>query len=282
MATKHNRIGVVIMPGRKLAKVHFVSTVWLLACICYILLAELRKAGVQWWIVFPFSGYSVLLLLFFITLYLFAIFRGISSSQKLDIEHPLTRTPQYALFYVLAPFLGSLAGLLTITGKDTIGTFSLIMSLGTLATTFLVWVIADPLVGMLEVLNPTSRIHRLDRLAGEKTEREQKQLYNQQLLADIESKEKSERLKWQEILKPQAEKLAELLTSRNIDYRQAQRQAADIALQAWQTGGISCMRELRDMAISLSKERNSDTTDFIQYWWDGIGSWQSPSLGSHK
>ncbi len=270
------------MPGRKLAKIHFVSTVWLLACICYILLAELRRAGVKWWIVFPFSGYSVLLLLFFTTLYLFAIFRGISSSQKLDIEHPLTRTPQYTLFYVLAPFLGSLAGLLTLTGKDTLSTALLVMSLGTLATTFLVWVIADPLVGLLEVMNPASRIHKLDRLVREKNERQKNKQYNQQLLADIELKEKSNQLKWHKTLKPQAEKLAELLTSRNINNRDAQRQAADIALQAWQTGGISCMRELRDMAISLSKERNSDTTDFIQYWWDGIGSWQSPSLGAHK
>jgi len=269
------------MPGQKLAKVHFVSTIWLLACICYILLTELLKTGVQWWIVFSFSGYSVLLLLFFITLYLFAIFRGISSSQILDIEHPLTRTSQYAYFYVLAPFLGSIAGLLILNGKDTLNTALLLMSLGTLVTTFLVWVIADPLVGLLEVMNPASRIHRIDRLIQEKTERQKNKEYNQQLLADIELREKSDRFKWQNTLKPQAEKLAELLTSCNINNKDAQCQAADIALQAWQIGGISCMRELHDMAILLSKERHSNITDFIQYWWDGIGNWQSPSPGTY-
>jgi hypothetical protein len=269
------------MPGtKKLARIHLISTSWFIFCVCYIVLVEMLKAGFQWWIVFSFSGYSILLLLFLATLYLFAIFRGISSSQKLDIEHPLTRTSQYAFFYVTSPFLGGLAGVFTINGTDSFSTSFLIISMGTLAATFVVWVIVDPVIGLLELLIPESRQHRALRLSEDRAEQKKKQRYNQQMLADIEAREISDRLKWQETFKPQAEKLAELLTSRNIDLKEARRQAADMAVQAWQTGGINCMRVLRDMAISKCREKNSNTPDFIQYWWDGIGGWRNPSLGS--
>jgi hypothetical protein len=271
------------MPVQKrLAKIHFFSTSWFFFCMCYILLFELQKYRVNWWIVFSFSSHGIILLLFLLTLYLFAIFRGISSSQKLDEEHPLSRTTQYAIFYVLTPFLGSLAGLFTITGADTIGTTFLVTSLGALAATFLVWVIIDPVIGLLEVMTPAGRKHRSNRLAAEKADREQKHLANQRLLAEIEEKEESNRRCWQSELRPQAEKLAELLINSDIDSFEAERQAAEIAVQAWQTGGISCMREVRDMAMSISREKskNDNLPDFIQYWWDGIGNWRSPLLGS--
>ncbi len=267
---------------KRLAKIHFVSTSWFVFCMCYILLFELQKYDVKWWVIFSFSSQGLILLLFLMTLYLFAIFRGISSSQKLDEEHPLSRTIQYAVFYVLAPFLGGIAGLFTIIADDTIGTIFLVISLGTLIATFFVWVIADPLVGLLEVLTPAGRRHRINRLAQEKVEREQKQLSNQQLLSEIEEKEKSNRRCWQTALRPQAEKLAELLINKNISCSEAERQAAEIAVQAWQTGGIGCMREVRDMALAISREKskNNNLPDIIQYWWDGIGNWKSPSLGS--
>jgi hypothetical protein len=247
-----------MLSQKRLAKIHFFSTSWFVLCMCYILLFEL------------------------LTLYLFAIFRGISSSQKLDEEHPLSRTTQYAIFYVLTPFLGSLAGLFTITGTDTIGTIFLVISLGSLIATFFVWVIVDPVIGLLEVLTPAGRKHRNSRLAAEKAERRNKQLANQRLLAEIEAKETSNRQCWQFEFRTQAEKLAELLINSDLDSSEAERQAVEIALKAWQTGGISCMREVRDMAMSISREKskNDNLPDFIQYWWDGIGNWRSPSLGS--
>jgi hypothetical protein len=155
------------------------------------------------------------------------------------------------------------------------------VALGTFATTFLVWVIVDPLTGLLEtMLPPASRRHRAERLAQAKAERERKQKEHQQLLADILAKEEQDRLHWQQALRPQAEKLAALLKTDTASIRQAERQAVDIGLSAWQLGGITCMRELRDMALVISRQRNDSgaITDFISYWWDGIGSWRSPRL----
>ncbi|MHC4323114.1 MAG: hypothetical protein ACYSUX_02455, partial [Planctomycetota bacterium] len=94
-------------------------------------------------------------------------------------------------------------------------------------------------------------------------------------------KEESDRLHWQEILKPQAEKLAELLTADIDDVKQVEREAVGIGVSAWQTGGLSCMRELRDMSIALCKQKHDDGTvvDYISFWWDGIGNWRAAPIG---
>ncbi|MCK5172158.1 MAG: hypothetical protein KAR47_02135, partial [Planctomycetes bacterium] len=55
--------------------------------------------------------------------------------------------------------------------------------------------------------------------------------------------------------------------------------AIDIGLNAWRMGGINCMKQLHEMAIETGKTRtpNAHVEDFISMWWDGIGTWQSPS-----
>ncbi len=269
------------MPGRrKLASIHFASTAWFILCVGYVGVLALRQVGVKWWIVFSLSGHGVLIVLVLISLYLFAVFRGISSSQKVKVEHPLTSTTQYAFFYVSTPFLGGLAGCLGMIGVDTFSRFLLGITLGTLATTFLVWVIVDPVVGLLEMFLPTSRRHYTERLAQAKAEREMAQKASQRLLAEISARGESECRRWQELLKPQAEKLAALLAADSIDFQQAEREAVGIGASAWQIGGLSCMRELRDMALAVCKDKysNRDIVDYIAFWWDGIGSWRTPFL----
>ncbi len=78
-------------------------------------------------------------------------------------------------------------------------------------------------------------------------------------------------------MKPQAEKLAELLITNKTDFKKAERKAVEIGANAWRIGGLSCMQELRSMAIAICSKRNqsSDTVDYIPVWWDGIGSWRS-------
>ena len=166
-------------------------------------------------------------------------------------------------------------------GVDTVSQLLMGISLGTLATTFLVWVIVDPLIGMLEMLLPASRRHCVKRLAQAKAEREQIQRDNQRLLVDISSREDSERHRWQELMKPYAEKLAVLLMVDEIDFKRAEREAVGIGARAWQIGGLSCMRELRDMALAVCKDKsnNREIVDYIAFWWDGIGNWRNPSLG---
>ena len=265
-----------------LRSIHLAATLWFVVCVGYIFVLGLRQAGVRWWVVFSLSGHGALVIFLLVSLYLFAVYRGISSTQKVQIEHPLTSTPYYNMFYVIAPFLGGLAGCLGMIGIDTtVGHFLSIVALGTLATTFLVWVIVDPVVGLMEMLlPPTSRKHRAERLAAARVQRQERQREREHLLAEVLAKEEANVRRWQDVLKPQAEKLAALLTSGEANFENAERQAADIGVTAWQTGGLVCMRALRNMAIEISRQNNPGKTivDYVTIWWDGIGSWRSPSL----
>ncbi|MFB0524123.1 MAG: hypothetical protein ACETVZ_01195 [Phycisphaerae bacterium] len=100
------------------------------------------------------------------SLYLFAIFRGVSKAQTIEAEHPLTSTNYDRVFYVTTPFLGGLADCVGMIGEDRVSQFVAGITLGTFGATFLVWVIVDPVTGLLEMLLlPSSRRHRLRRLA---------------------------------------------------------------------------------------------------------------------
>ena len=270
------------MSQRKILKlIHVASTAWFILSVGYIMVYALRRAGIHWWVIFSLSGHSVLIVFLLISLYLFAIFRGIGGSQTIEAEHPLTSTNYYTALYITIPILGGLGGCLGMVGIPTVKEFFLGVALGTLGATFLVWVIVDPVIGMLEVLLPAScRKHRAQRLAEAKAEREEKQRERESFLAEILSYEESDRLHWQEVLKPHAEKLAGLLTADINGFRQAENEAIGIGVKAWQTGGVNCMRQLRDMAIGIYKQKNPDRTivDYISSWWDGIGSWRIPSL----
>jgi len=269
---------------RTLKSIHLAGTAWFVLCVGYILAFALRRAGVNWWVIFSLSGYSVLIVLLLISLYLFAIFRGAARSQKIEIEHPLTSTNYYTVLYITTPFLGGLAGCLGMIGVSATKQFLLGVALGTLGATFLAWVIVDPVTALLEMLLPAaSRKHRAERLAQAKAEREKRQKDREHLLAELLAKEESERLGWQEALKPQAEKLAELLVTNRANFRQAEREAADIGVKAWQIGGLSCMRHLRDMAMDLCKKKYQDSmiVDYVSSWWDGIGSWRNQAIGEN-
>jgi hypothetical protein len=274
---------MVLMSHRKALKLaHLASTTWFMLCMGYILVLALRQAGIHWWVIFSLSGHSALLIFLLISLYLFAIFRGVGGDPEIEAEHPLTSTDYYIVFYVVAPFLGGLAGCVGMIGEHRIGQFLLGIALGTLGTTFLVWVIVDIGAGLLEmVLPPSSRRHRAERLAQAKAQREKKQKDRERLLAEVLSKEESTRRGWQEALRPQAEKLAALLATNKTNFKQAKREAVEIGVDAWQIGGLSCMRELRNMAIAISRRRSQsrNVVDYIPIWWDGIGSWRNLSLG---
>jgi hypothetical protein len=263
--------------------IHLASTVWFIACIGYMLALILRQAGVNWWIIFSVSGYSTLLIFLLVSLYIFAIFTGVGSSQKIEVEHPLTNTDYYALLYIVVPFLGGLAGCIGMIGlNNRVSQYLLGIALGTLGTTFLVWVIVDPVTGLSEMLLlPASRKHRTERLAQAKAQREEKQKERERLLAEVLEKEQSTQRTWQQALKPCAEKLAELLTASKADFKKAEHEAVDVGVNAWQMGGLSCMKELRNMAIEICRKKHRDSmiVDYISSWWDGIGSWRNPSPG---
>lgn len=267
---------------RTLKSIHLASMAWFILCGGYILVLSLRQAGIRWWIIFSLSGPSVLIIFLLVSLYLFAILRSTSRAQTIKLEHPLTSTYYYKAFYVTAPFLGVLAGCLGMIGEESISQFTAGVALGTFGATFLAWVIFDPATGSLEMtLLPACRKHRANRLAEAKAEREKKQKNRERLVADIIAKEESNYHHWRQVLKPQAVKLAALLSAEESNLKHAEYEAVEIGLKAWQMGGLICMRELHNMAIAISKQNNHNENyiiDYIPFWWDGIGSWRASSL----
>lgn len=267
---------------RMLKAIHLAGTLWFVLCVGFMLVVALRQAGFRWWVIFSLSGHAALIMFLLVSLYLFAILRGVSRAQKIEIEHPLTSTDYYIVFYVAAPFLGGFVGSLAmIDGGGVLQFLAGGVGLGTFITTLVVWVVVDPVVSLLETtLYPPGRRHRAQRLALANAEKAAEQKERQQLLEDILAKEQTKRRHWQQILKPHAEKLAELLTTDATGFNRAGQQAIELGLSAYQLGGVTCMRELRDMAIAECRQRmqNKPVVDYISHWWDGIGPWRSPQL----
>lgn len=270
------------LSARRLLKlIHLASMIWFMLCVGYIVVRALHQAGFNWWLIFSLSGHSALVIFLLISLYLFALFRGVGGVQHIALEHPLTSTHYYMGLYVAAPLLGGLAGILGMLGVNDLGRFLIGVALGTLGTTFVVWVVIDPMAGLIEMLLPSSRKHRAERLARVEAERRARHERRERVLAEAFAREAQERQRWQQRLQPDAERLAILLTDETPDFHKAEQEALDIGAKAWQLGGVMCMRQLRDMAMDICKSRSEQTraVDYVSYWWDGIGDWRRPSLG---
>ncbi|MFC1633218.1 hypothetical protein ACFL5Z_00140 [Planctomycetota bacterium] len=99
---------------------------------------------------------------------------------------------------------------------------------------------------------------------------------------EVVEQDEVNRRRWRKILQPEAERLAGLLTENGNDLHAAEREAVGIGVRAWQTGGVVCMRELRDTAIRLCRRKRPDKAviDYVNFWWDGIGNWRAKPLGS--
>ena len=269
------------MTGRKaLRSVHMAGTIWFIVCVGYMLIMALRRAGFNWWVVFSLSGHSAIVVFLLISLYLFALFRGVGGAQQIANEHPLTTTPHYTVLYVAAPFLGALAGGLAIPGEGALGEIVLAVALATLVTTFCVWVVVDPALGLIEMILPESRRYRAARLALAEAERRRKKLARERLLDMVLTREQTDRMQWRKKLRTEAEQLALLLGHGGGDLADAERRVVDIGARAWQMGGVSCMRELQEMALALyrQEEDKSPITDLISAWWDGVGAWRHCSV----
>ena len=270
---------------RTLQIIHFSSTGLFLASVGYLLVFALRQGGAQWWLIFSLGGVSAVIAFVLVSVYLFAIFRGVVRSQQPAIEHPLTSSMSYMVFYDIVPFLGAAGGVIGMFGTIDVNEFFLGVSYNTLIATFFVWIVLDPAIGLLEYVLPAGRSHRSVRLAQAKAERERKEREQQALLADVQAKMANERTRWQEILQPQARQLAGLVSAEDRDQHRAEAEAVDMGVRAWQTGGLGCMEQLYRMAIDIYRQRCSKDTlgiDTISRWWDGIGGWRSEKFVGPK
>ncbi len=145
------------------------ATVWFVACTGYLIAVGLRQAGFRWWLVFSLSGYSTGMLLMLVSLYLFALYRGIDRGRRIQIEHPLTSTDCYMVLYVSAPLFGGLVASANAAENPGMDVSMAGVAWETLKVTFLVWIVVDPLVGVVEMLLPASRRHRAARARSRAT-----------------------------------------------------------------------------------------------------------------
>jgi len=266
--------------GRSLQFVHIASTAWFLLSGVFLSVIGLRQAGMQWWLIFSLSGYSGGLIFFLTLVYIFAIYRGVARSQKIAIEHQLTCSTSYMIFYDISPFLGAIAAMTAFPATSNMIEKMVTFATGSLASTFLVWIVLDPAIGLIEMLLPESRTHRKKRIVETKEMQRQIKEKNERLLAEIAEKEQNSYMQRQSDLMPLARRLAELTAEHKLGLGDIEPQAIEIGATAWSLGGISCMRQLHQMATEMYINNYEEPlyVDYIGIWWDGIGQWQKPDI----
>ena len=261
---------------RLLKRIHILGTLWFLVCAAALLVISLRQAGVNWWLIFSISGYGVVLFVFLLALYLFALFRGVVRAQYAE-EHPLSTTPAYLFLYDTAPFLGTIAGLVGSFGLADPAAVVRIVVEGTIAMTFVTWVVLDSGVGLVESMLPKSIRHRTQRLAVIKAEKRRVQQENAALLESLERREEDLRRCWQAEFGVIADELAELYCGSGGSLQQIQAKTAEAGAKAWQIGRIACMRYVHQMVCErIARHEQGGCVDYAALWWDGIGAWRRP------
>ncbi len=259
-----------------LKRIHLAGTAWFVACAGFLLTLAMRQAGAGWWLIFSVGGYSLVFTFVIVSIYLFAVYRGVVRSD-ISQEYPLTSSLYYMAFYDMCPFLGAVAALLS--GSAAGGWTGLLstVAMGSLATTFFVWVIVDPLIGIAEMYLPVSRRLRLERLEAARRQRLERQIESERLLDNLFHQEELNHQQWQPALAPMAERLAAIVADQSA-LAQNEAEVVQIGAAAWRLGGLPCMRRLHEMAAAEhTRHSNTKVADYVALWWDGIGTWRGPS-----
>jgi hypothetical protein len=261
---------------RFLKRIHVCGTLWFLLCAATLLIISLYHAGFDWWLIFSISGYSAVLLFFIFTVYLFAVYQGVVRTQ-MAIEHPLSTSLYYTALYDMAPFLGAAAGLISLpVNTPWVFTVNTIAE-GTLITTFVVWIIFDPIIGLVETCLPESAASRKLRLAQMRQQKQHQKEAGQKLLQELERRESDLQTQWNNLFEPMAKDVADLLCNLNQPDANVQAQIVELGALAWKTGGITCMRYFHQMILTLLQASDQrPAIDYPSVWWDGIGTWRKP------
>lgn len=262
------------MKPNKIRKIiHFFSTIWLTTAIFYFLINALRVWGVRWWVIFSLSGYSLLLIIFLISAYLFAIYNGLVRNTQVEKEHPLTRTFSYMMLYDTSPLLGAIAASCAITSADNFQQIASILSTGTFAVTFLFWIIIDPVLNLFELTIPACRQTRKQRIQNEKLVKIEEKIEHEKLIEQLKVQERDMKNRWKILLQPLSRELQQILISRLDESNR--KKIIDIGLKAWQIGGINCMAELAGMTLGTDSQFDENIKNRLMMLWHGIGEWRN-------
>ncbi|MCP4456333.1 MAG: hypothetical protein GY809_33165 [Planctomycetes bacterium] len=267
-------------PKQGIKNLHLAGTLWFVVSVGFILATGLRNAGADWWVIFYLSGPYAVTLFVLVSLYLFALYRGSKPTQALANEHPLTASEYYLVLYTSAPLLGAVAGTLhAILYRPNLYESVCNIAAATFYVTFASWVILDPILASLETFTPRGRAYREKRLEKQRAERLEKQRNRDALLELLIQKEKENEAIWTQTLTPYVPELCDLLNTSQSEFSNAEKRAAEIAIEAWRLGGLACMQFLhsRTLAVYQEKHPNRPLADYIMHWWDGIGAWKNPN-----
>jgi hypothetical protein len=137
------------------------------------------------------------------------------------------------------------------------------------------WLLVDPLAGLIESALPESRMLRTRRLARERERREHRRREKQLLLEKILAARKALLEQLRPAVEKHALRLRELLLDSAEDPWQRSEEGAIIGLAAWQLGGAPVMKQLYATTARLCAEgTGSDLVSYLDYWWDGVGEWR--------
>ena len=266
----------MITMQRLLKRIHILGTAWFVLCAGALLVLSLRQAGVSWWWVFSISSYSAVLFTFLLAFFLFAMFRGVVRAQC-AMEHPLSTSLAYLVFYDAAPFFGAVAGLLGSIGVANGVTLVWMVIEGTLGMTFVTWVVVDSLVGGIESMLPQSIRQRSRRLEEAHAEKCRILQENATMLMTLEYREQDLKRDWEAAFRESVAELASLCSSGPEKIKQLQVCTVEAGAKAWKTGNISCMRFVHRMILEeMNRCPVGPCVDYAALWWDGIGSWRRP------
>ena len=195
-----------------------------------------------------------------------------------SVEHPLTTSSYYILLYESAPFLGIFVGLSAVSfNQPLLSQFTIVVQ-GTLIMTIVMWIIADPLIGLIEAAFPQSVAHRKQRLVKIQAKKRKQILESQKLLREISQQEAQTESKWTFLFRPYAAEIVDLLYHSSVSLEFNQRRITELGALAWREGGILCMKFFHKIILDEIKSRTGCCSiDFVTLYWDGIGTWRKPS-----
>jgi hypothetical protein len=249
-------------------------TVQYLVSAAVVILWILLQAGLHWSIVFSLSteGFAVAVLAAMI--YGFATYRGAVGDRR-SAEHPFTSSLPYRFLYLLVPVLSGLVG-----ATDfwlAVGAWYVLLglSMGTVLAASVMWLVVDPIAGLIESALPESQVLRAERLAREQERRERRRREKQLLLKKILAARNAQLEQMRPAIEHHAVRLRELLLDSAEDPWRASDEGATIGLSAWQLGGAPVMKQLYAATARLcSDSAQTDLVFYLDYWWDGVGEWR--------
>jgi len=267
-------LSVTMTVKRQLRISHIIVTVQYLLSATVVVAWILSYTGLHWPIVFSLLVQGLALMGLGALVYGFLAFRG-SVGERRPAEHPFSSSIYYRFLYLLLPVLGGLVG--SIDYSLAVGPLYGLLGLafGTVFVASVMWLVIDPVVGLVESSFGESRQLRRERLAVEREQREQRRREKQRFIDRLIAEQEARLAKLRPGLERHALRLQELLLASAEDPWRGCEEGAWIGLVTWQLAGPQVMKELYATTARLCGQAGrSDVLAHLDYWWDGVGGWR--------